>query len=414
MKAGIVGAGLGGLLAGASLAKQGFEIEIFEKLPHPGGRFTNFNYRGYQLSTGALHMIPHGEKGPLGTLLKELGAGVEIIPSKPNAVFRVNSRDCQFEELPGLFSLKDKLKIAAIISALKMGAGNEDSFKRWVSKRLKNELALKLADAFCGWSLSITSDEIAARELIAMTRNFNRLGGPGIPRGGCKGVTDAVVRILKNNGAKLHLKTRVEKIKVSEGKAVGLVTNKGDCDFDVVISDAGPKATLKLCGEENFPRSYVREMQNIREASGIKIAVACDKAMLGHTGVLFTPQAKRINGINEVTNADASLAPRGRHLLMSHQALGAGRDVQEEIRLGIQDLHELFPDFNKHCEILAVQSYRDSWPVNRALSGKHISPETPVKGLYLVGDAIKPEGFMETDGVAAGVKLALERIEKRS
>jgi hypothetical protein len=29
-----------------------------------------------------------------------------------------------------------------------------------------------------------------------------------------------------------------------------------------------------------------------------------------------------------------------------------------------------------------------------------------------VGDAIKPEGWMETEGVAAGVKMALREIEK--
>ena len=64
MKIGIVGAGLGGLLAGALLSKDN-EIIIYEKLPLVGGRFTNIEYKGYQLTTGALHMIPHGADGYL-------------------------------------------------------------------------------------------------------------------------------------------------------------------------------------------------------------------------------------------------------------------------------------------------------------------------------------------------------------
>jgi phytoene dehydrogenase-like protein len=134
--------------------------------------------------------------------------------------------------------------------------------------------------------------------------------------------------------------------------------------------------------------------------------------MLGHSGVLFTPQAQRIDGLNEVTNADPSLAPGGKHLLMSHQALDALQDADKEIKLGIEDLHAIFPDFDKYCRILAVQVYKGSWPVNRAISGVHLDFKTPVKSLYCVGDAIKPEGWMESEGVAAGVGLLLEHLLK--
>ncbi|RLF54537.1 MAG: NAD(P)/FAD-dependent oxidoreductase, partial [Thermoplasmata archaeon] len=60
--------------------------------------------------------------------------------------------------------------------------------------------------------------------------------------------------------------------------------------------------------------------------------------MLGFSGVLFTPEAKRISGLNEVTNADPSLAPKGKHLLMSHQPLDSKANVKSEAKLGIEDL----------------------------------------------------------------------------
>ena len=85
----IIGSGLGGLLTAANLAKDGWEVDIYERLKIIGGRFTNMDYKGYQLSTGALHMIPHGGTGPLATMLKELGAEIKIMQSNPMAIVRM-------------------------------------------------------------------------------------------------------------------------------------------------------------------------------------------------------------------------------------------------------------------------------------------------------------------------------------
>ncbi len=409
MRACIVGAGLGGLLAAANLAREGFKVEVFEKLPYPGGRFTNLPYRGYQLSTGALHMIPHAERGPLGKMLRQLGAGVEIIPSQPQAKFRISGMDYEYEELPSLFPLRDKLKVAKIIAMLKLGrATGEESYRSWLEKQIRNELVFKIADSFTGWSLSLKASEVPAKEVIAQTKNINKLGGPGIPAGGCGGVTKALVDVLQSEGAELHLKQRVKAIKQKGGAFEVLAEEKRS--YDIVVSNAGPKVTAELA-RTILPEEYARAVSRIKGAAGIKISVACKKPMLGHSGVLFTPEAERINGINEVTNAVPELAPPGEHLLMSHQRLAEGADVKREIELGLRDLRELFPDFKKYCRVLAVQVYRNSWPVNRAPSGTHLSPATPVRGLYIVGDAVKPEGWMETDGIAAGVEEALRHIK---
>ena len=393
------------------LLRKGYDVTVYEALSYPGGRFTNRTYKGFSLSTGALHMIPHGSRGPLAEALRRYGAGVEIMDSEPEGLFRVGGEDHLFEELPGLFPLVDKLKLGAALGKLTLGmVRSDESFETWLAKQVRHPLALRLADSFCGWALSIDSSMIPSKEVAAIAKNINTLGGPGVPVGGCKGVTDALVEAIQAEGGEFIYKSRVKKIGVEDGRAcyVG-ASEKKPCD--VVVSNIGPKATLDLCGQENFPRRYIDEIRRLREAAGIKISVACDKAMLGHTGVLFTPEAERVCGLNEVTNADPRLAPPGRHLLMSHQTLLPGRSIREEIKLGIRDLHALFPDFGEHCRVLAAQCYRGSWPVNRVMSGQSLGPETPVEGLVLVGDAVKPGGYMETDGVAAGVRLALDVVE---
>ena len=75
----IAGGGLGGLLSAAKLAKNKQKLFLAEKLPFLGGRFTSFRYRGFEIPTGAVHMIPHSRKGPLGKiLLEELNLPLEI------------------------------------------------------------------------------------------------------------------------------------------------------------------------------------------------------------------------------------------------------------------------------------------------------------------------------------------------
>lgn len=413
MRAGVIGAGLGALLAAVSLARRGSEVVIFEKLPYAGGRFMNIESNGYQLSTGALHMIPHGEKGPLAKMLRSLGTSVQIKTSRPEGLFRINGKDYLFDELPGLFTAREKLKLAMALTSLKLGRDGKESLREWLEKRINSELLLQIADSFCGWALSVDSSKVSSGEIAAITKNISKFGGPGVPLGGCGGIIKALLNEFERLGGKIFYSMEVEEIEIENGRAVSIATKEDNHDFDIIISNAGPKATIKLCGEQNFPSSYVREIKNIEEACGIKISAACEKAMLGHSSVLFTPQAQRIDGLNEVTNADPSLAPKGKHLLMFHQALDPSHSAAKEAKLGIEDLHAIFPDFDKHCEILAVQVYKSGWPVNRAISGVRISPETPIKNLYCVGDAIKPQGWMESEGVAAGVSLLLEHLQKR-
>jgi len=407
MKIGIIGAGLGGLLAGTALLREGHDVELFEKLPQPGGRFTNLEYKGYQLSTGALHMIPHGNNGPLSDMLKSLNADIEIVTSEPMGLLRVDGKDYTNIQVKDLFPVKEKLRLIALLALLRMSSGNKESFEEWMNGKINHPLAYQIADSFGIWMLSLRANQVSSKEFIALGKSVDKFGGPGIPIGGCKGVTDALVEVIEAEGGTITYKSKVEGITEDGGEMRGLMINDGEKKFDVVLSDIGPKATAKLLGKGNQDG-----FDHITEAAGIKISIACDKPMLGHTGPLLTPQTERIGGLNEVTNADPSLAPEGKHLLMSHQSWDTSKDVREESQIGIKDLHNIFPDFDDHCKVLLVQSYKEEWPVNRAASGTSLGCTGPIKGLFYVGDAVKPEGLMETEGVAGGVTEVLKKINE--
>ncbi|MDE3229176.1 MAG: hypothetical protein KGO05_04795, partial [Chloroflexota bacterium] len=48
---------------------------------------------------------------------------------------------------------------------------------------------------------------------------------------------------------------------------------------------------------------------------------------------------------------------------------------------------------------------------NRKAQGADVSPRTDLAGLYLVGDAVKPSGYLMVEGVAQSVNALLDTLD---
>ncbi len=423
MKAIVIGAGLGGLLSAARLSQAGYQVDVFERLPITGGRFTNLNYKGFQVSSGAFHILPHGPSGPLAQLLNEVQADVKIVRSSQTVVrvplkqgdpdYGKGFKDISFTDFATLLSYKERLKIALLIVSTRKNRPAGSTLQAWLRTQFKDEWLVKFADSFCGWALSLRSDEVSVEEVFEIIENMYRFGGPGVPMGGCKGVIDSLERVIAVNGGKIYTKTEVSKILVENGRASGVIVGDKTHEANLIISNLGHAATASLCSEVlsgDRYSGYLRMLETLKPSAGIKICLAADEPLVGNSGVLLTPYAKRVNGIDEVTQVDPKLAPPGKHLTMSHQHVAPEnvKNLDSEIELGLKDLKEIFPD--KKYEVLLIQSYHDDWPVNRTASGTDPGNETPIPELYVVGDGAKGKGGIEVEGVALGVAATMKKI----
>lgn len=404
-----IGAGLGGLLTSAFLARAGHEVTVLEKAPFVGGRFTNLNYQGFQLSTGALHMVPHGEDGPLAHLLKLLNANVEIVNSDPKGKFFIDGNLYHYREGWKHLSLKEKakaMKLLAEVKANKLPTGEEASMNAWEWLEEKigdNEFVYLFIKSFLGWAVSLAPEEVPAIELAKEIKATLKWGGPGLIKGGCKAVTEELARIVRANGGEILTRKRV--VEVDDGKAI--TADGEEYPYDVLISNIGIKETVELFGRNKFDREYLKKVDSLKPAEGIKINVALKgKPRIGNT-VVFTLDTKRINGYNEPSALTPELARDGYTLIMTHQALRS-KDVKKEQKLGLEDLYYLFPELDKEGEVLMVQTYLDGNPVNRVASGMHL--DFPIENVYIVGDANKGEGGIEVEGIALGVMKTLESL----
>jgi hypothetical protein len=189
----------------------------------------------------------------------------------------------------------------------------------------------------------------------------------------------------------------------------------------MVISNIGPEATWRLTTAvgEASPASPRREgdlegrSDGARpEASGLKVHLLSDVSIIPHQGIMYCLDTERIAGIVQPSNSDRRLAPPGKHLLITHQLMRSD-DVNAEREAARADLQRLFgADFGTRVNVLTMSQYRGEWPVNRVVQGEDFAPETDLAGLYQVGDAVKPSGYLMVEGVAQSVNALLDALEQ--
>ncbi|WP_297468859.1 NAD(P)/FAD-dependent oxidoreductase [Thermococcus sp.] len=410
MRAVVIGSGIGGLLTASFLAKNNYDVTVLEKSPRIGGRFANLPYNGFQLSTGAFHMLPHGEDGPLAYLLKLLGANVQIMNSNPKGMIFYEGKTFHYREGWKYLSFTEKARATKLLLDVKRGKlpkGEEAemSGREWIREKIgDNEFVDLFIKSFLGWADSVL--DVPAGELAREIKAALKWGGPGLVKGGCSAITDELARIVERSGGKILTRKKAVEIDVDSKKVI--TADGKEFPFDVLISNVGIKETVELIGRRNFDREYLKKVDSLRPSEGIKYNVALKgKPRIGNT-VVFTLDTERINGYNEPSSVSPELAPEGYTLLMLHHALQS-RNVKVERKKGIEDIYKIFPNLDEEGEILLIQTYLNGNPVNRVASGQTVE-DFPVQDVYIVGDAYKPPGGIEVEGIALGVMRTLERF----
>lgn len=76
----VIGAGIGGLVAGALLARKGAMVTVLEAQEYPGGCASTFSCKGYRFDAGATIGCGFHPGGPMDTLGRELGLVWPVTP----------------------------------------------------------------------------------------------------------------------------------------------------------------------------------------------------------------------------------------------------------------------------------------------------------------------------------------------
>ena len=421
----VVGAGLGGLLAAARFLQRGQRVLVVERLAHPGGRFTAKTFQGAQVSTGAVHMLPFGTNGELAGMLRALGVPHRVHDAEVFASFHVRGKQivCRsILQLAGVLGPRQFAELGRIGAAMFLRSPRPEerslTFREWLDRRADEKRSPELYAYFarmCHFALSVDLTDVSYPEVVEITKNMLRYGPPGVVDGGCAAMTGELERRVNAGGGEVRLQQDVLEI-LREGDAVtGARIRDRQTGAEtiarapIVISNIGPEATRRLTGASAAEDAQARPSRP--EVSGLKVHLLSERSIIPHKGIMYCLDTQRIAGVVQPSNCDRRLAPPGKHLLITHQIL-RGEDINVEREAARADLRYLFgEELGRSVTILTMSQYRGEWPVNRAMQGDDVNLRTSLAGLYLVGDAVKPSGYLMVEGVAQSVNALLDALD---
>jgi hypothetical protein len=176
----IIGAGLGGLLTAVQLLKLGKHVIVLERLSRSGGRFTAKNFRGVQVSTGAVHMVPFGSSGVLSQMLRYLQVPHRFFDADVFGSFHVHGRQYHARGILGVFKF---LNLYQIFWFLRIGylmffcrlPQNEHNlpFDRWLERHIPikgNSQLISFFQSISRFALSLELSQISTGEVIRITK----------------------------------------------------------------------------------------------------------------------------------------------------------------------------------------------------------------------------------------------------
>ncbi|HAC64580.1 MAG TPA: all-trans-retinol 13,14-reductase [Cyanothece sp. UBA12306] len=301
----IIGSGIGGLTAGALLAKYGQKVAIFESHTIAGGAAHSFSRQGFHFDSGPSFYCGLGHNkpslNPLKQVLDLVGESLEVVPYDPlgyyhfpgvkfpvfsdlyqyrQAVAKITKQGARelesFESIMlGLYdSLKDIPTIdlradwqlipilisrhfpALIKTLLQVGIIN-GSVGDVMDKTVKDPWVRRLINLECFLLSGLKAHGTVAPEVAFMLGERTR-AGVEYPFGGSAAIVNALIRGLKRWGGDLYLNNHVEKIIVKSGRVAGIKLKKGDLiEAPIVISNATLWDTYNnLLATEDLPKSY--------------------------------------------------------------------------------------------------------------------------------------------------------------
>ncbi|MBA3823153.1 MAG: NAD(P)/FAD-dependent oxidoreductase [Ktedonobacterales bacterium] len=424
----VIGAGLGGLLSAAQFLERGQRVAVVERLGHVGGRFTAKTFGGAQVSTGAVHMLPFGSNGVLAAMLRDLAVPHHVFDAEVFGSFYLRGRQIPVRSMLSMARVLGPREFGCL---MRLGAAmflrhprpeeRSLSFRAWLVHQGVTRATYPTIVAFfervSHFTLSVDLDQVSYPEVCETTKNMFRYGPPGIVAGGCAAVARALEARIRAAGGTLLLHHDVPQVLTEAGTAVGVrLVNRATGEMraihaPLIVSDIGGAATNRLIADAANADQSEPPSQG---ATGLKTHVLSKRSLIPHRGIMYCLDTTRIAGIVQPTNSDPGLAPPGEHLIISHQLWRPDRETIAEARAhALADLTRILgPQTANGWHVLTMSQYHDAWPVNRAVQGHDDAPTTPVPGLYLVGDAVKPSGYLMVEGVAQSVNVVLDLVER--
>jgi phytoene dehydrogenase-like protein/NAD-dependent dihydropyrimidine dehydrogenase PreA subunit len=422
----VVGAGIGGLMAAAGLARAGKKVLVLEQLSFVGGKYTHMMHQGYAVTTAA--WTCPGPNSRIGKLCSKLGADIDWITIHDTEaqgdhwmVMKDGRRFVSLDEAqetlvggaPGMASVYEWI---ADMYDPRVSYPDEMTARQYVERYFPaNEEYVKYVETIITYCFaSQTVDTFSAMETKrAIVDSIEQMADWGTARGGTAAIVAGVERVLCDHGGQIATRTRVASIELEDGRATGVRLADGRVlAADIVIHNAGLNRLMALVGEDRLPAEYVARLRSAVPADVACIILGTNGSLLGPDhSLLHTMGWERTLNTYAPTFFDPTLAPDGRHVLEVFWVMEPPFDKRRELELVLAQLRDVFPTYDQVVEMQVPMFFTGLWTAEMAhrmgqSGADRLDPRSPIENLYLVGyDCI---GYgMAGDIIPHGVERAL-------
>ena len=306
----IIGSGIGGITTAIYLAREGYNVDIFEKNSAPGGRCGQIVHEGHRFDLGATMLLMPGIYrevfGSLGISLKE---GSDIFPLKD--LYKIN-----FDDGSSLTFTTDRGRMKDQLEKIEPGSSemaekyvNEGyqlfklSMKKLIGRNFYNlfqlvnfkntGLLIKLKVFISNWNyakkffrhphllMAYTFQNIYVGQspfdspaLFSMVPATELTEGSYFVKGGMFGIVQKLVKRAESLGVRFHYNSPVTKIDITDKKATG-----------IILGDDTYHSAAIVVANADLPYVYNKLLPDRRKAGHInKLKYSCSAICL-HWGL---------------------------------------------------------------------------------------------------------------------------------
>ncbi len=290
----VVGAGFGGAACAALLAKRGVKTLLLDKNAVVGGKALTMSKEGFRYEFWPVTGGPSLDS-QFSHVLAELGmeGEVELLMPERAGELLYRGRSGRYEsqvvsavpqpaggplamaEFLGLES-EEMAQVGRLfgdmlqLSPEEIERLDDVTFAEYLSRYDVPQPMLSYLGMWSNIVFVVPIDLLAASEAIRTFQDFARGGAMRYSSGGYGRVAEVFCQGVERYGGRVLLKTAVEGIRVEQGAATGVVTDRGTFEAPIVVSNAGIQPTvLRLVGEEHFDRGYVSYVRGLVPSWGI-------------------------------------------------------------------------------------------------------------------------------------------------
>jgi prolycopene isomerase len=333
----IIGSGMAGLVAAATLSRRGHKVTVLEQFPTPGGVTAPFEQDGFRWDLGQLLVEGFGPGEPTGEIFADLGIAdqvrlkkddrryvfpdfeinkpeqfggihwrmhrlAEIFPGEVKGLGRYWNDALRFTRIMAMLRKLNKATgLAKTITNLRLYATLLPFLSRqawsaqqvmddyFTDNRLKMVFISILADfftppsQFLGLGVFALNSEASfdSRQPKSLASGAEQLYHWSV-LGGIHTVVDALITQIQAAGGIIRCATPVKTIRIQDGRAVGVETASGEFipAETVIASGAAREAFTNLVGSQNLPPEWVKQVEELP---------LMDSVFMVHLGLNYDP-----------------------------------------------------------------------------------------------------------------------------